>query len=90
MDRFEDEIIIYEYKGKGVLESSINIKDYLLKIITERGPISRHGLNQITRIPLTTLYDVLVKLIINNQITKFSEFTRKRGRPRILYKVKRM
>ncbi|MHA1265687.1 MAG: hypothetical protein ACTSRS_10695 [Candidatus Helarchaeota archaeon] len=77
----------FVYKGRGAFEPAINIKEYLFKIIAERGPITRSELTAQTGIPRTTIYDTIVKLMLNEQIRKFSVPSKKRGRPRVFYEI---
>lgn len=75
----------YQYLGGGILTPSISLETYLLEVLKD-GPMTRGELSAITRIPRTTLYDALVKLIIKDQVEKFSSSKRKRGRPNIYYR----
>lgn len=77
----------YEYKGKGIFEPSINIKEYLFKVIGKKGPITRSDMVRETGIPRTTIYDVLVKLMLEGFVRKFSLPSKKRGRPFVYYEV---
>ena len=66
----------------------ISIEDYLIKILSDKGPITRGTLASLTNIPRTTLYDILAKLISNGTVEKKPVRTKKRGRPKILFYVK--
>jgi hypothetical protein len=66
----------------------ISIEDYLIKILSDKGPITRGTLASLTNIPRTTLYDILAKLISNGSVDKKPVRTKKRGRPKILFYVK--
>lgn len=81
--------LIPEYKGKGVFEPARNIKEYLYKTIAKNQPITRPELVKITGIPRTTIYDSLIKLILAEEVKKYSVHNKKRGRPRIFYEVVR-
>ena len=87
MDKSSDRAITHEYKGRGTFEPAINIKEYLFKIIAEKGPITRSELKNLTGIPRTTIYDTIVKLMLDEQIKKFSVPSKKRGRPRVFYEI---
>lgn len=80
--------LAFQYKGRGIFFPPINIKDYLFRIVSSKGPISRRDLVKATGIPRTTIYDVLVKLMLDERIQKFSIPLRHRGRPRVYYKVR--
>lgn len=77
----------FEYKGRGVFEPAINTKEYLFKLISSKGPITRSDLTKLTGIPRTTIYDTIVKLMLDEQIKKFSVPSKRRGRPRVFYDV---
>ncbi|MHA1651902.1 MAG: hypothetical protein ACTSYB_17050 [Candidatus Helarchaeota archaeon] len=87
MANASDKEVTYKYKGRGTFEPSINIKDYLFRIIAEKGPITRSELKDLTGIPRTTIYDTIVKLMLDEQIRKFSVPSKKRGRPRVFYEA---
>ena len=76
----------YQYLGGGVVSPSIKLEEYLLKILQD-GPMSRGELSAVTGIPRTTLYDTLVKLLMQNKVEKFSLSKHKRGRPNIYYRL---
>ncbi len=75
----------YKYKGRGSFEPAINIKEFLFKIIAEKGPITRSELKNLTGIPRTTIYDTIVKLMLDEKIKKYSVPSKRRGRPRVFY-----
>ena len=77
----------FEYKGRGLFEPAINIKEYLFKLISGKGPITRSELTKLTGIPRTTIYDTIVKLMLDEQIKKFSVPSKRRGRPKVYYEV---
>ncbi|HUX98618.1 MAG TPA: hypothetical protein VMV49_03635 [Candidatus Deferrimicrobium sp.] len=77
----------FAYKGRGIFEPAINIKEYLFRLIIDKGPITRSELTKETGIPRTTIYDTIVKLMLDEQIKKFSVPSKKRGRPRVFYEV---
>ncbi|TFG05457.1 MAG: hypothetical protein EU536_01775 [Promethearchaeota archaeon] len=82
-----DEKSAFEYKGRGVFEPIINIKEYLFRTIADKGPITRSELTKETGIPRTTIYDTIVKLTLDEQIRKFSVPSKRRGRPRVFYEI---
>lgn len=75
------------YKGKGVLEPPILMRDYLFHVINKKGPITRKELKDLTNIPRTTLYDTIVELIMSNKLEKYSVSNNERGRPKVYYKA---
>jgi len=68
MERSSEKTAPFEYKGRGIFEPTINIKEYLFKIIAKQGPITRSELTKSTGIPRTTIYDTIVKLMLDEQI----------------------
>jgi len=76
----------FEYLGGGIVSPSISLEEYLLKILQD-GPMTRGELSAATGIPRTTLYDTLVKLIMQDRVEKFSSSKRKRGRPNVYYRL---
>ncbi|MFX1518561.1 MAG: hypothetical protein ACFFCD_01360 [Promethearchaeota archaeon] len=76
----------YQYLGGGIVSPSITIEEYLLKILLD-GPMTRGELSAVTGIPRTTLYDTLVKLLMQNKVEKFSLSKHKRGRPNVYYRL---
>ncbi len=47
-----------------------SLPNVLHKILLKFGPMTRGKLNEITKLPRTTLYDALVKLLIKDQVKK--------------------
>ncbi len=78
----------FVYGPEEEIKNHIKIEDFLVKILTEKGPITRGTLASLTNIPRTTLYDILAKLIMNGTVEKKPIITKKRGRPKILFYVK--
>ncbi len=66
----------------------VPIEEFLVKILLEKGPITRSTLASLTNMPRTTLYDILAKLIMKGQVEKKPVRTKKRGRPKILFFAK--
>jgi len=75
------------YMGRGIFQPAISTKEYLLKLIKKEQPITRSELVKETGIPRTTIYDSLVKLMLDKEIYKYSVPSKTRGRPRVFYKV---
>lgn len=66
----------------------VAIEDFLVKILEEKGPITRSSLVSLTNIPRTTLYDILAKLIMQGKVEKKPIRTKQRGRPKVLFASK--
>ena len=84
MKEVEEEM---RYMGGGVCRPiPITIEDMILRYLKHR-PLNRTQLSLLTNIPRTTLYDHLVKLILQDKVEKFSSRKRKRGRPLVYYRL---
>ena len=60
----------------------------ILNILKGQGPQTRTQLVQKTSIPRSTLYDALMRLIIKNEVSHFSERPNGRpGRPKVFFRV---
>lgn len=70
-------------------KKQIPIEDFLINILKEKGPLTRGTLVSLTNIPRTTLYDVLSKMIMKGKIEKKPIRKNKRGRPKILFQLKK-
>jgi len=66
----------------------VPIDTFLLKVLSNKGPITRSYLASLTNIPRTTLYDNLAKLIIKGIVEKKPVRVQKRGRPKVLFYIK--
>lgn len=77
----------YEYKGNGVFEPEIGKQAFLYDIIKLVGPVSRTELVNLTGIPRTTIYDAVEVLIYKGLVEKYSIQTRRKGRPKIHYRI---
>jgi len=64
------------------------IEEFLINILNKQGPIARSELASLTKIPRTTLYDVLARLISKGLVEKKPVHIQKRGRPKVLFYVK--
>ncbi len=87
MDDSAEKKSAFTYKGRGLFEPAINIKEYLLKLITNKGPITRSELTKETGIPRTTIYDTITKMLLDEQIRKYSVPSKRKGRPRVFYEI---
>ena len=64
----------------------LTMEEFLLEILERTGGITRDKLVQATRIPRTTLYDNLAKLISEGKVTtKYIRIKKKRGRPKTIF-----
>lgn len=73
-------------KGTANIKKGIQ-EEELLKILKEKGPLTRTELMEITGVPRTTLYDKLVKLILKGKVRKISVKGNGRGRPKVYYET---
>ncbi|MBN1328728.1 MAG: hypothetical protein JXA54_04565 [Candidatus Heimdallarchaeota archaeon] len=76
------------YGQEEEVKNHIKIEDFLVKILSDKGPITRGTLASLTNIPRTTLYDILAKLIMSGLVEKKPIHIDKRGRPKILFYIK--
>jgi DNA-binding MarR family transcriptional regulator len=76
------------YGNENISMEKVPIEQFLVKILAEKGPITRSTLASLTNIPRTTLYDILAKLIMKGQVDKKPVRTKQRGRPKILFYIK--
>ena len=60
----------------------------LVKVLTERGPLTRKELVAILNTPRTTIYDNLLKLKKRKFVERFEKHNGKRGRPYIFWQIK--
>ena len=73
----------YAYGEEESVTRKISMDEFLLEILERTGGITRDKLVQATRIPRTTLYDNLSKLISQGKVTrKYIRIKKKRGRPK--------
>ncbi|MHA1312181.1 MAG: helix-turn-helix domain-containing protein [Candidatus Helarchaeota archaeon] len=76
----------YRYKGRGAFEPNIKIEQYLLEILKSKGDLTRKDLAELTKIPRTTIYDTIEKLIYEGIIEKYAISDKRRGRPKVYYR----
>ena len=78
----------YLYGEEALITKTISMDDFLLEILERTGGLTRDKLVQTTRIPRTTLYDNLAKLISKGKVTcKYLRNKKKRGRPKTVFHV---
>lgn len=78
---------VYTYTAGGEYKVTDNLREYILDVLKNQGPITREELSIHTGIPRTTLYDTLDKLILKNKVYKFTQHSKKRGRPKVYYEI---
>ncbi|MHA1302419.1 MAG: ArsR family transcriptional regulator [Candidatus Heimdallarchaeaceae archaeon] len=76
---------IYVYSDDSNKKRSID--DLILSILAEKGPLTRGELVRITKIPRSTLYDNLARLIEEKLVLKEPVPRKTRGRPKVLFKL---
>ena len=59
----------------------------ILEIIKNNAPITRGEIVKLTNIPRTTIYDIIVELMIMKQVEKFCVPRKTRGRPKVYYRT---
>ena len=74
-------------KGRWTVTTEDTLNDLLYRIIKEKGPITRKEISKLTNIPPTTLYDYLIGYIRRGTVEKFPQSDRRRGRPRVYYRI---
>lgn len=70
------------------IKSISAIEDKLLGVLHE-GPLTRDQLVRKLKVPRTTIYDGIKKLITRNEVKKYPVFAteRSRGRPQVLFSL---
>ena len=58
----------------------------VLSVLAKQGPKTRAELVTITKIPRSTLYDSLLRLILKEKVIKYSEKPDGPGRPKVYFK----
>lgn len=80
--------VSYTYGEETAVTRRISMDEFLLEILERTGGITRDKLVQITKIPRTTLYDNLAKLISQGKVTKkYFRRKKKRGRPKTIFQI---
>ena len=78
----------YQYGEERKLLRTLTMDEFLLEILERTGGITRDKLVQATRIPRTTLYDNLAKLISQGKVTrKYKQNKIKQGRPKTVFQA---
>ena len=77
----------YVYGNSTDPSQTINLDDYLIDLLQFNGELSPSQMVEITKIPRSTLYDALARLIKNGKIVKLPKHKKKRGRPTVVYSL---
>jgi len=59
----------------------------IITLLQENGPMTRDEIVKHLNVPRTTVYDHLVKMMLSGIIEKYSISKKKRGRPKVFYRV---
>ncbi|MGQ4833262.1 MAG: winged helix-turn-helix transcriptional regulator [Candidatus Asgardarchaeia archaeon] len=70
-----------------ILSKMDDLDRKILSLLREHGPMTREEIVKRLNIPRTTVYDRLVKMILNGLVEKYSNNRRTRGRPKVFYRV---
>lgn len=71
------------------IPSLSSIDRLIIGVLQSHGPMTREDLVKRIRKPRTTIYDHLVKMNIKGFVEKYSVITKKRGRPKVYYRLSR-
>lgn len=71
------------------IESELKIPtdEYLYDLLIHNGPLTRGEIVKLTKLPRTTIYDHLIKLILKDRVIRFSKSGKKPGRPKVYFKA---
>ena len=69
------------------ISSLSSIDRLIINVLQSHGPMTREELVKRVRKPRTTIYDHLVKMNIKGIVEKYSVITKKRGRPKVYYRL---
>ncbi len=70
-----------------ILSRMDDLDRQILSLLREKGPMTREEIVKNLNVPRTTVYDRLVKMILNGLVEKYSNTRRTRGRPKVFYRV---
>lgn len=60
----------------------------ILEVLSNKGPLTRKQLVKETEIARSTIYDSLFRLMLKNNVSKFSERPQGPGRPKVFFQIK--
>jgi len=84
-----NERVGYLYCDFDEIEEIANLDEVLLKLLGLYGNLTRDQLVEFTRIPRTSIYDTLKKLMIQGKVAKEYLRNGKKGRPWTIFKLNR-
>ena len=87
MSNISELIEKYQNKENKSIDSRIKLDFLLVEILKEKGDLTRKELSELTKIPRTTIYDSIKKLIFERKLEKYAISDRKRGRPKVYYRL---
>jgi predicted transcriptional regulator len=59
----------------------------VIKALEQNQPATRMDLCKATGIPRTTIYDSLTRLMLRKRVTRYSEPSKNKGRPKVYYRT---
>ncbi len=65
----------------------LSLDEYLFDLLVHYGPLTRGEIVKLTKLPRTTIYDHLIKLILKDRVIRFSKLGKKPGRPKVYFKA---
>ena len=63
------------------------LDEQLFDLLANYGPLTRNDLVKLTKKPRTTVYDYLIKLILQDRVIRYSRSGKKPGRPKVYFKA---
>ncbi len=71
------------------IESELQIPtdEYLYDLLIHHGPLTRGEIVKLTKLPRTTIYDHLIKLILKDRVVRVRGASKKPGRPKVYFKA---
>jgi hypothetical protein len=63
------------------------LDEQLFDLLANYGPLTRNDLVKLTKKPRTTVYDYLIKLILQDKVIRYSRSGKKPGRPKVYFKA---
>lgn len=87
--KIKDSVLIEvaEDWGSWIVLRKIPLPDRLVKVLSKHGALTRDELVKSLKVPRTTIYDNLVKLIKQNKVAVEQEEANGIGRPRVYFKL---
>jgi hypothetical protein len=82
------ERVAYLYCEESEVEEIIFLSDLLIDLLTTFDNLTRDKIVEHTNIPRTTIYDTLMKLVIDDKVAvEYLRNKNKRGRPFTIFKI---